>query len=215
MDITFFQFSLALFFLTVIFLHLAKKNSAVAIIYGAQSFVVVILLLYFFLETNNIYSLLIALLMLLVKVVLAPAFILRLIKKAGVKFSTSTFVSAPLALIIVTILTIAAHSPLFLPIVTIVPDHQALLALTLSALFVSLFLIVNRKGAISQIVGILSLENCIVVFALFAGLEQSPGLQAGILFDIFIWIFIATIFISNIYRHFGTLDVTEMKKLKD
>ncbi|MFA5792750.1 MAG: hypothetical protein WC897_02650 [Candidatus Gracilibacteria bacterium] len=215
MDLTLFQFILALFFLTVFFLHLVKKNSEATVLYGFQSLLVVILLFVFYLETNNIYSLFVVILMLLVKVILAPTFIFRLIKRDGLKFSASSFVSTPLALIIVTGLTILAHSSVFSSLGSIVPANQELLSLTLSALFVSLFLIVNRKGAISQIIGVLSLENSIVTFALFAGLEQSAGLQAGILFDIFIWIFIATIFISNIYKHFGTLDVTEMKNLKD
>jgi len=215
MNITLFQFLLAIFFLTVIFLHVVKKNSGAATLYSIQSLVVVVFMLFFYFETHNIYTLLIAALILLVKVILTPVFVYRLIKNDGLKFSASTFVNAPLTLIIVTVLTIVAHSPVFVPLVTIVPANQELVSLTLSALFVSLFLIVNRKGAISQIIGILSLENSIVIFALLSGLEQSAGLQAGILFDILIWTFIATVFISNIYEHFGTLDVTEMKKLKD
>ena len=82
-------------------------------------------------------------------------------------------------------------------------------------MFLSLFLIINRKSALSQIVGILSLENSIVAFAIFAGLEQSLSLQIGILFDISVWLIIATVFMSMMYTHFGSLDVTDMKKLKD
>jgi len=46
-------------------------------------------------------------------------------------------------------------------------------------------------------------------------LEQSPTLQLGIIFDIAVWIVISTVFTSMIYQHFGSLDVTEMKSLKD
>jgi hydrogenase-4 component E len=212
---TLFQFLLALVFLTVVFSHITKKNSGAIILYAIQSLAVACLVFVFYLETHNIYSLLIAVLILLAKVIAAPAFIFRLVKKEDLKFSTSTFVNTPLTLLVVAGLTTVAHLPVFLPLTSIIPANHELLSIALSALFVSLFLIVNRKGAISQIVGILSFENMIVVFALFAGLEQSPGLQAGILFDICIWVVIATIFISHIYKHFGTLDVTEMQKLKD
>jgi len=68
---------------------------------------------------------------------------------------------------------------------------------------------------LSQIIGILSFENSIVVFAVFANLEQSAALQLGIVFDIFIWIMIASVFISMLYKHFGTLNVSSMKNLKD
>ena len=121
----------------------------------------------------------------------------------------------PLTLIAVAAIAAAAHSRVFGPLVNSVPANQRLLSLALSSLFISLFLIVNRKGALSQIIGILSLENSILVFAFFAGLEQSPALQIGILFDIFVWLIIATVFISMLYKHFGSLDVTKMKHLKD
>jgi hydrogenase-4 membrane subunit HyfE len=52
------------------------------------------------------------------------------------------------------------------------------------------------------------------MFAALAGLEQSPVLQLGIVFDITVWFVISTMFVSMIYRHFGSLDVTNMKKLK-
>jgi len=75
-------------------------------------------------------------------------------------------------------------------------------------------MIINRKGALSQMIGVLSLENSIVSFAFTAGLEQKPGLELGITFDIFVWIIIATVFVSMVYKKFKTLDVTEMSRLK-
>jgi len=153
--------------------------------------------------------------MFIVKVIIAPLFFIRLIKKYALSFSASTYLSTPITLIIITILVFIAHSQRLLPLTSIVANHQILLSLALSSMFLSLFLIVNRKGALSQIIGILSFENSIVVFAVFANLEQSASLQLGIIFDIFIWIMIASIFISMLYKHFGTLNVSSMKKLKD
>ena len=74
---------------------------------------------------------------------------------------------------------------------------------------------INRKGVLSQMLGILSVENGIVAFALFSGLEQNPALQLGITFNILIWIMIASVFATMIFRQFGSLDVTTMKKLTD
>lgn len=209
------QFLLSLFFITIVFFHIGKKNFGLAIAYGIQSFVIVLLLVNSFFETGVVSLLFIALLILVVKVILAPAFIIQLIKKHELKFLVSTYANMPLTLIIVAVLTAVAHSSIFAPLVTIIPANKELLSLSLSALFVSLFLTVNRKGALSQIIGILSLENSIVAFSFFAGLEQSPALQIGIIFDISVWIVIAAVFISMIYKHFGSLDVTEMSHLTD
>jgi len=209
------QFLSEIILLSVIFLLIMKKNFSAVSFYSLQSLVVVIILLNSFFETKELLMLLVIFIMFIVKVIIAPLFFIRLIKKYALSFSASTYLSTPITLIIITILVFIAHSQRLLPLTSIVANHQILLSLALSSMFLSLFLIVNRKGALSQIIGILSFENSIVVFAVFANLEQSASLQLGIIFDIFIWIMIASIFISMLYKHFGTLNVSSMKKLKD
>lgn len=215
MSITFLQLLVEVIFLTVVYLHLSKKNFGAVIAYGIQSFALAILLLNSFFETGYLPLLLVAVLASIVKVVFAPLFFVGLIKKHELRFAVSTYLSTPITLIILAAITAIANSQKFAPFTGIIPAHQTLLSFALSAMFLSLFLIINRKGALSQIIGILSFENCMVTFAMFAGLEQSPGLQTGIIFDVFIWIIIAKIFISMIHKHFGSLDTTAMKHLKD
>jgi len=215
MNILNLQFLLEIVFGTIIFLHITKKNFEAALSYGLQSLMISVMLFSSFFETSNVSLLFIALLVFIVKVILAPVFFIKLIRQHALMFSVSTYLNTPLTLIIIVTLTFVAHSTKFAPLTGIIPANQALLSLALASMFLSLFLIINRKGALSQIIGILSLENSIVAFTIFAGLEQSPMLQLGIMFNIFIWLIIATIFISMIYRHFGTLNVTTMNNLKD
>jgi hydrogenase-4 component E len=215
MDILFLQFLLEIVFLTIVFLHIAKKNFGAVLAYNIQSLVIVVILFNSFFETGNISLLFIALIALIVKVILAPIFFVRLIKKHELIFSVSTYLNTPLTLIIIAALTFIVHSQKFAPLTGIIPANKTLLSFALSSMFLSLFLIVNRKGALSQIIGILSFENSIVAFTIFAGLEQSAMLQLGIIFNIFIWIIIATVFVSLIYKHFGSLDITSMKNLKE
>jgi hydrogenase-4 membrane subunit HyfE len=215
MSILFLQFLLEVMFLTIIFFHLTKKNFIAAIAYSLQSLIICIIFLNSFFETGNIYILAVVFFTLIVKVILAPLFFTRLIKKHALTFSVSTYLNTPLTLIVIAVLTFIAFSYKFVPLTRIVPANQALLSLAISSIFVSLFLIVNRRGVLSQILGVLSLENSIVAFVAFAGLEQSPVLQVGIVFNIFVWIIIATVFASMIYEHFGSHNVTSMKNLKD
>lgn len=214
MNSLFLQFLLAVIFLTVVFLHVEKKNVWAAIAYAIQSLAIVLILVNSFIETNTVFLLVVALLACIVKVILAPIFFIRAIKKNEIKFSVSTYLNTPLTLIVMAVVTTVVYSQKFAPLADIMPASQGLLSLALSAMFLSLVLIVNRKGALSQILGILSFENCIIAFASFAGLEQSPILQIGIIFDLTVWLVIATVFMSMIYKHFGSLDVTSMKHLK-
>jgi len=215
MSIFFLQFLVDVVFLTLVFLHLTKKNSSAAIAFGLQSFTLAIIFFNSFLETGNAYILLMVFFTFIVKVILAPLFFIRLIRKHNLSFSVNTSLSMPLTLIMIAVVMFMAHSNTFVPLTTLVPIHQALLSLALTSIFTALFLVINRKEALSQVISILSLENSIVMFIIFAGLEQSPSLQIGILFNIFVWIMIATVFVSMIYKHFGSYDVTSMKKLTD
>src|SRR3989344_2537285 len=209
------QFFLGVVFGTIIFLHLTKKNFGVALAYALQSLAITAILLGSFFETGNISLLFIALLVFIVKVISAPLFFIKLIQKHRLLFSVSTYLNIPLTLIIIAILSFVANSHKLAPLTGIIPANHTLLSLALSSMFLSLFLIINRKGALSQIMGIFSFENSIVAFTIFAGLEQSLALQLGIIFNIFIWLIIATVFMSMIYKHFGSLDITSMKHLKD
>lgn len=204
-----------LIFLSVIFMHLSKKSSSVIYLYAAQSLLVTILLLSSFIKDLSFALLLVVVVIFGIKVVIAPYFFLGLIKKHQLKFSSSSYLNGPTALIVLAIITAITYSHLFRPLSVLSPANENALLLAIAIMFISIFLMINRKGVLSQMIGILSLENGIVSFAFFAGLEQSPMLEFGILFDILVWIIIATVFASMIYKQFGSLDVTIMKHLKE
>lgn len=204
----------ALIFLSVILMHLTKKSIYVVYLYITQSLVVSLLLIYSAFTDKLISLLAVAILVLIIKVIIAPRFFLRLTKKLKLQFATNSYLNMSATLVLLATITAATHSRVFQALVTLAPINEKALLASFSAMFVSLFLIINRKGAFSQMIGVLSLENSIVAFIFAAGLEQGPGLELGIIFDIFVWIVIATFFISNIYKKFDTLDVTVMTHLK-
>jgi hydrogenase-4 component E len=202
-------------FLSVIFMHLAKKNFAVIFLYAVQSFIVTFILFSSSLKEDSLLLMAVATATFFVKVVIAPYFFFALMKRHRLQFSVSTYLNGPMTLIVLTLLTAFSYSHFFRPLTILSPYDGDALLLAVGMILISLFLIVNRKGVLSQMVGILSLENAIVSFAYITGLEASAGAQVGILFDILVWIVIATGFASMIYRHFGSLDASAMQHLKE
>lgn len=216
MEYSFLQFlMIAAVFLSAVLLHITKRNSTVVLLYFIQSLAIAVLLFHPLVENFSPVIMLMAILTLAVKAVVAPLFFSRLIKRHKLKFSASTYLNTPLTLIVIAALAALTNSRIFSHIASIEPSGQKILSLAIAVILISFFLIINRKGAVSQIIGILSLENGIVAFALFSGLEQSPALQIGIMFDLLVWVIIAAVFISMIYKQFGSLDVTELKHLKE
>lgn len=208
-------FMQAVIFAAAVFLHLTKKNSSAVRLYIAQSAAISLLLVLPAFEESSPLLVVAIVSTIAVKIFIAPYFFFGLIRKHGLKFSVSTYLNTPITLLVIAALVALTRTEVFRPLVHPAADGNNLLLLSMATIMISLFLIVNRKGALSQMLGILSLENGIVSFGVFAGLEENPGLQLGITFNILIWIIIATVFISMIYRQFGSLDVTTMKKLTE
>lgn len=215
METIFVQLLIVIMFLAAVFLHVVKKNSTAAFLYCTQSSAMAVILLVAAIEAGSRSLLFVALATFAVKAFVAPLFFTRLIQRHQLKFSASTYLNVPLTLITVAALTALTRSHIFASLTALGEGREGMLSLALAMMLISLFLIVNRKGAISQMIGILSLENSIVAFAVFAGLEQAPGLQMGIMFDILVWVVVATVFSSMIYKQFGSLDVTAMRRLKE
>ena len=214
LDNLFFQLCASLLFLTVILLHITKKNISEVLLYGLQSVAVVTLMGLSVFKVSSLSLVAVLIIMLVVKVILTPIFFTRIINQYKLKFTDSRYLSTPITMFVIALILLLVGSDIFRPLTEIAPDYKAYLTLVLAAMLISIFLIINRKGVVSQAMGVLSLENSIVMFAIFAGLEQSPLFQLGIIFDIFIWILLAVVFVSMIFRHFGTLDATNMKNLK-
>ncbi len=211
-----YQFFIEMLILTSsIFMHLVRKNSSIVVLYMVQSFLVVLLLVLSSIHRLSAALLAVIVLTFLVKVVIAPVFFFGLIKKNRLKFSVSTYLNVPVTLVVLTALVAVAHSHFFTSFTAIITRGPDTLFLCIASILISFFLIINRKGALSQMIGVLSLENSIVAFASMAGLEQTPGLQLGIVFDILVWTVIAVVFVSMIYRQYGSLDVTAMRHLKE
>ncbi len=202
-------------FTAAVFLHLTKKNFTAVRLYMAQSTAIAALLVLSSFDKTSTLLTLAIISTIAVKTIIAPYFFFGLIKKHRLKFTVSTYLNTPITLLVIAALVAITQMNFFRPLAFLAPAGKNMLLLSVATILISLFLTINRKGALSQMLGILSLENGIVSFALFAGLEQNAGLQLGITFNILIWVIIATVFASMIYRQFGSLDVTTMKKLTE
>lgn len=202
-------------YIVTISMHLFKKNAPVTVLYAMQSCIVTIVLLLSSLEAGSLLLIFIAAITFVVKVLIAPAFFLRLIKKHQLMFAVGSYLGSPLTLAMLALLTAIPFSSFFHPLRVLAPGGEQVLFLAVAMMLISVFMIINRRGALSQMVGVLSLENSIVLFASAAGLEATAGPQIGILFDIAIWIVIATVFASMMYKHFGSLNVSTMNSLKE
>lgn len=207
-------FAASLIALSIIWMHIVKKNSTLLTAYIMQSSGLLILLC---LEVYSNFSLgivLVTLIMFLIKIIFAPTLFFRLIKKNNENLSATTYLNVPMTLVALLGILSFAQSDILSPIFPLLAMHSPLRIMLIGSILMSMFLIINRKGALSQIIGVLSLENAIFAFGIFLGVKQLSALEMGILFDVFFWIVVSSIFANMIYKSFGSFDITQLTQLK-
>ncbi len=197
-------------FATTLFMNLARKNTSVVMLYLLQSLALTLGLLLLARSTGAEGLLFAATLTLAVKVIMAPTFLLRMIRKYDGHFSAPSYLNVPLSLLALAVITTFVY-------VFVAPALSHYGASGISVLFASifgtLFLMINRRGAVAEVVGILSLENSVVLLAAVLGVEHSFALEFAIAFDIAVWIAIGSGLLGMIYRQYGALDTATLQMI--
>jgi len=86
---------------------------------------------------------------------------------------------------------------------------------SLSTLLTGFILLITRRKALTQVVGYLVLENGIYLFGLMLVEEMPLLVEAGILLDLFVGIFVMGIVINHITAAFDSMDTRHLAELKD
>lgn len=93
--------------------------------------------------------------------------------------------------------------------------RHMLVPAALATVIIGLFVLITRTKALVQVVGYLMLENGVYLFGL-THVESVPFLvEAGVLLDVFVGVFIMGIVVFHINREFDSLDSTRLSELVD
>ena len=84
----------------------------------------------------------------------------------------------------------------------------------LFTMFTGLFLLIMRKKAVTQVLGYLVLENGLYIFGVATVSEIPFLIEAGLLLDVFVAVFVMGIAIYQINREFSHIDTDKLNILK-
>jgi hydrogenase-4 component E len=99
----------------------------------------------------------------------------------------------------------------------LLPEHEGLLLVpgSMASVLTGFVLLIGRSRAISQVCGYLILENGIYLFGLLL-IHATPLLvEAGILLDLTVGIFVIGIIVDRIQRAFDSLDTRKLTALRE
>jgi hydrogenase-4 component E len=156
-----------------------------------------------------------AALTLLLKVLVLPWLLHRLIRKLNVRWDVETLINIPTTMLVGIVLVIFAFN-LAAPISQLAQGiTRGLIGIALASVLLSLLMMLTRHKAISQVVAFLSLENGLFFAATSATQGMPLVVELGIALDVLVATFIFGIFFFQIRETFDSLDITHMEKLKD
>jgi len=88
------------------------------------------------------------------------------------------------------------------------------LPIALALIFVSLFAVVSRRLAITQIIGFLMLENGIALLALLGAYGVPLVVELGVFLDVLLGVLVMQVLVYRIHETFESVDVEQLNRLK-
>ncbi len=156
-----------------------------------------------------------AALTLVLKVLMLPWLLHRLIRKLNVRWDVETLINIPTTMLVGIALVIFSFN-LAAPISQLAEGvTRGLIGIALASVLLSLLMMLTRRKAISQVVAFLSMENGLFFAATSATQGMPLVVELGIALDVLVATFIFGIFFFQIREVFDSLDITHMEKLKD
>ena len=95
------------------------------------------------------------------------------------------------------------------------PVVNVYLPVSMAQFFLGLFALVNRRTVLSQVVGLLIIENGLFLFTLALTHGVSLIIEIGIFADILVGIVISSILLFRMSQTFDSLDVDKLENLRD
>ncbi len=156
-----------------------------------------------------------AALTLVLKVIILPWILHRLIRKLNVKWDVETLINIPTTMLVGIMLVIFAFN-LALPITQLAGTiTRSTLGIAIAIVLLSFLMMLTRRKAIPQVIGFLAMENGLFFAATSATYGMPLVVELGIALDVLVGMFILGIFFFQIREAFDSLDLKHMEKLKD
>jgi len=202
-----------LLFLTILLLAVARRISTSVLLFSLQSAVIAAEVLATAFQEKLVEAYVVGALVLVIKVVAIPRAFFLLTKKLKTVRDVKASTTPTQSVFIVALMIYLAYAAVRSYSQAIhVPDDA--LAAAVSLILTGAFLMVSRKKALMQMLGLLVLENGIFVAALTTTFGMPLVIEIGIFFDILIGLLLMGIFTFRISDTFEHLDVSKLRRLR-
>jgi hydrogenase-4 component E len=167
-------------------------------------------------QAEHIYA--VAALTIVLKAILIPWGLRYIIDKIGVHKEVEPLIPLPASLLVCGVLTVLS----FYIVQPFVTGQGALdtitkncLPISLAVVFIGFFIMIARKKALTQIIGLLMMENGLFMAAYAVAYGMPLIVELGVFFDILVAALLLGVLAFRINRTFDTVDTTILRRLHD
>jgi hydrogenase-4 component E len=153
-------------------------------------------------------------LLLLVKGIAIPRLLRRMERRFRTERELEPYVNTATSLVVAGLLVLLGYA-IARPLVTLsrLPTRGGM-PLAMGLILVSLFVLVSRKKAITQVVGFLMLENGLALLAVLGTYGIPLIVELGVFLDALLGFLVMQIFVYRIHETFESIDVERLSRLR-
>jgi hydrogenase-4 component E len=207
---------LAAVLLLVSFAMLAQRRILSLInLFAAQGFVLMLSTAFVAWATGQTHLWWSAGLTLVLKVLLLPWILHRLIRRLNVKWDIETLLNIPTTMLFGLLLVILAFN-LAQPVSALAGTiTKGTLGIALAIVLLAFLMMITRSKAVPQVIGFLAMENSLFFAATAATYGMPMVVELGVALDVLVGVIILGVFFFQIRERFDSLDIHHLEKLKE
>ncbi len=204
----------ALLLLTTFAMVATRLLSGAIGAYAVQSLVLglVAAVVAYFTGSNDLY--IVAVLTIIVKCGAIVWILRNVTNQLHVQREVRLYLNIPASLLVCVLLTLLAF---FVSPAVVAPGtflNEPPLAISIAMVLIGLFILSSRRHAVTQVIGLLAIENGLFSGAIAIAYGMPLIVEFGILFDILIAVIVMSLLVTLIHRELISADTADLRRLK-
>jgi len=152
---------------------------------------------------------------LLLKAIVLPAVLRRVLRESGEALETKPLVNVPASILAASLLTLLAYA-VSRPLVQLDPTPTThAVPVGIAMVLVGFFVLVTRRRALSQVVGFLLLDNGIATTAFLVTAGVPVIVELAVSLDLLLVVLVLQVLFARLRSTFGGTDIDELRELSD
>ncbi len=186
-------------------------------LYGTQSFLLGAIAgaIAWFNHSPHIY--IAAAMTVIVKAILVPILLERLVERVQIRHEIQPILNVPLSIVISGCLTLVGYvvgASFYRPEAGPAALGHNTLSVAISIFLIGFFMMLNRRKALMQVLGLLALENGVFLAAICLTYGMPLIVELGIFFDVLVAVMVLAILVYRIRETFESMDVSKLRRLR-